>query len=455
MDGLRPRADSGFISRLMLFLAVSVLCGLLVAGVALPIVGGLGLAARDSAEGFDSLPAELEIPPLPERSRILASDGSLIATFYEENRISVPISEVAPVMRKAVVAIEDSRFYEHGGIDVRGTLRAFVNNQSGEDVQGGSTLTQQYVKQVLLEAAANIKDEKKRLEAQKAATAQSYTRKLRELRYAVALEEQYTKQQILERYLNIAYFGAGAYGVEAAAKRYFNIHARDLTLAQAALLAGIVQQPTAFDPTRNPERALARRNIVLRPDGRDRLGDPAGGRRGEGHRPRAQAVQPLPAERLPGLQGRVLLRLRAQDHPERQELRRASGSTGPGCCCAAVSPSPRPSTPTRSAARRSRWPTTSTPGTRSPPPWCRCSPAPGRSGRWRSAGTSATRRSAARSSSTRPPTGRTAAATASRPARRSSRSWPPRPWRRATRSATRSTRRTRPRSATCRAATRP
>jgi membrane peptidoglycan carboxypeptidase len=263
MDGLRPRADSGFISRLMLFLAISVLCGLLVAGVTLPIVGGLGLAARDSAEGFDSLPAALEIPPLPERSRILASDGSLIATFYEENRISVPISEVAPVMRKAVIAIEDSRFYQHGGIDLRGTLRAFVNNQSGEDVQGGSTLTQQYVKQVLLEGAANIKDETKRREAQKAATAQSYTRKLRELRYAVALEEQYTKQQILERYLNIAYFGASAYGVEAAAKRYFNIHARDLSLAQAALLAGIVQQPTAFDPTRNPDRALARRNIVL------------------------------------------------------------------------------------------------------------------------------------------------------------------------------------------------
>ena len=263
MDGLRPRAAGGFISRLMLFLCVSVLCGLLVAGVTLPVVGGLGLAARDSADGFDSLPAELEIPPLPERSRILAADGSLIASFYEENRVSVPISEVAPVMRKAVIAIEDSRFYQHGGIDLRGTLRAFVNNQAGEDVQGGSTLTQQYVKQVLLESATNIKDEKERAEAMKAATAQSYTRKLRELRYAVAVEEKYTKQQILERYLNIAYFGGGAFGVEAAAKRYFNTHARDLTLAQAALLAGIVQQPTAFDPTRNPERSLARRNIVL------------------------------------------------------------------------------------------------------------------------------------------------------------------------------------------------
>ena len=263
LSGVRPTGDGGFVARLLLFLGVSVLCGLLVAGVALPVLGGLGLAARDSANGFESLPDELQIPPLPERTRILAADGSLIATFYDENRISVPLSDVAPVMRKSVVAIEDSRFYDHGGIDLRGTMRALVNNQSGKDVQGGSTLTQQYVKQVLLESASNIADPKKRAEAEKAAVAQSYTRKLRELRYAVALEEKYTKQQILERYLNIAYFGAGAYGVEAAAKRYFNTHARDLTLPQAALLAGIVQQPTAFDPTRNPDRALARRNVVL------------------------------------------------------------------------------------------------------------------------------------------------------------------------------------------------
>jgi membrane peptidoglycan carboxypeptidase len=259
----RSRDDGGFVSRLLLFLGVSVLCGVLVAGLTLPMVGGFGLAARDSADGFESLPAELEIPPLPERSTILAANGKQIATFYEENRVVVPLSEVAPVMRRAIVAIEDSRFYQHGGIDLRGTIRALVNNSSGRDVQGGSTLTQQYVKQVLLESASEIKDPKKRAAAEKAATEQSYTRKLRELRYAVALEEKYTKKQILERYLNIAYFGSGAYGVEAAAKRYFNVHASELTLPQAALLAGIVQQPTAYDPTRNPDRALTRRNTVL------------------------------------------------------------------------------------------------------------------------------------------------------------------------------------------------
>jgi len=253
----------GAISRVVLFLGVSVLSGVLVAGLVLPVFGSLGLAARESAEGFESLPAELETPPLPQRSRILAADGSPIATFFYENRVSVPLVEVAPVMRQATVAIEDARFYEHGGIDLRGTMRAFINNQSGDDVQGGSTLTQQYVKQVLLESAQDLQDKNARIEAQKSATEQSYGRKLRELRYAITVEEKFSKDEILERYLNIAYFGAGAYGVEAAARHYFRVSASRLTLPQAALLAGIVQQPTAYDPTRNPERAQARRDVVL------------------------------------------------------------------------------------------------------------------------------------------------------------------------------------------------
>ena len=105
MDSLRPDRDGGFVSRLILFLLVSVLCGLLVAGVTLPVVGGMGLAARDSAEGFESLPNELEIPPLPERSRILAADGSLIATFYDENRVNVSLDKVAPVMKIVLVML--------------------------------------------------------------------------------------------------------------------------------------------------------------------------------------------------------------------------------------------------------------------------------------------------------------------------------------------------------------
>ncbi len=243
----------------LLAIGISALAGLLVAGLALPVAAGLGLVARESANGFSEMPAQLDISnPLPERSRILDADGNLIATFYTENRISKPLEEIAPVMQDAVLAIEDHRFFEHGPIDFRGTARAFlVNAEAGDITAGGSTLTQQYAKLLAL-AQAETEEERR------AAVEESYGRKLRELRVAVGLEQQMTKEEILEGYLNIAYFGGGAHGVEAAARRYFSTSAAKLTLPQAALLAGIIQQPNAYDPTTNPERALARRDVVLR-----------------------------------------------------------------------------------------------------------------------------------------------------------------------------------------------
>ena len=252
----QPRLLASF-ARLGLFVLVSVVAGMLVAGAALPFVGGVGVATRTAVEDYEALPSQLIAPPLPQRSRILASDGSVIATIYEQNRIEVPLSAVAPVMRQAMVAIEDRRFYDHGGVDPRGMLRALVGNTSGSgSTQGGSTLTQQYVKNVFVESAATPQEAA-------AARARTITRKLKELRYAVALERVLTKDQILERYLNIAYFGAGAYGVEAASLRYFSKHASKLTLAEAATLAGAVQQPVAYDPTRNPNSSQRRRVQVL------------------------------------------------------------------------------------------------------------------------------------------------------------------------------------------------
>jgi len=242
---------------------ISIAGGVLLAGVALPVLGVAGVLARASAESFDSLPSELEAPPLSQRTRILAADGSLIANFFDEYRVEVPFDAIAPVMRQATVAIEDSRFYEHGGVDLRGTARAFVNNQSGESTQGGSTITQQYVKGVLLDKALANDDQEAAKAAVERSGAEGYGRKLREVRYAVALEEQLTKDQILERYLNIAYFGSGAYGIEAASRRFYSKGAAELTLPEAATLAGLVQAPGAYDPTRNPEAALTRRNIVL------------------------------------------------------------------------------------------------------------------------------------------------------------------------------------------------
>lgn len=255
----RLASTGGFLGRAMLFLVLAVVAGLLLAGLAIPVTGGLGWLTRSGITSFEALPSSLDIPALPQRSRILDDKGHVIATFYFENRIDVPLADIAPVMRQAIVDIEDSRFYEHGGMDLRGTLRAFVSNSTGQAVQGGSTLTQQYVKNVLVEAAAAQGN----AQAAQEARAVDYGRKIRELRYAIALEEKYTKDEILNRYLNIAYFGSGTYGVEAAARHYFSVSAKDLTLPEAALLAGLVQSPVSYDPTRDPKLALERRNTVL------------------------------------------------------------------------------------------------------------------------------------------------------------------------------------------------
>jgi membrane peptidoglycan carboxypeptidase len=239
--------------------ATSVVLGLLGAGLLMPTVAATGAAARKGVYVFDALPGEFAQNPLSQQSRILASDGTLIATPYDENRIIVPLAQIAPVMRQAQIAIEDSRFYEHGGVDPQGIGRAFISNLRGGDTQGASTLTQQYVKITLQENALRNEDK----EAAAAATAKNYTRKIQELKYAVTLEKNLTKDQILQGYLNLVYYGNQAYGVEAAARGYFGVSAAKLNLAQAATLAGLVQLPSRTDPTRNPEKALARRNVVL------------------------------------------------------------------------------------------------------------------------------------------------------------------------------------------------
>ncbi len=237
--------------------ALAAVGGVLVAGSLVPVVGaGAGILTR-TLEGFESLPITLRTPRLAQQTVIEAADGTPVATLYYQNRINVRLAKVAPIMREAIVAVEDERFYEHPGIDIRGTLRGIVSTLTGQQVQGGSTITQQYVKQTLIATAA---DE----EAAAAATARTPARKIREMRYALALERRMSKDEILEAYLNIAYFGAGAYGVEAASRRYFSKPAAELTLAEASLLAGLVQQPVGYDPTRHPQAATDRRATVLR-----------------------------------------------------------------------------------------------------------------------------------------------------------------------------------------------
>jgi membrane peptidoglycan carboxypeptidase len=237
--------------------AAVVAAGALVAGMMLPFVAGSGVVARNSASLLDALPVELTDQTLNGNTTVLAADGSVITQFYADNRTPVTAEQIPTVMREALIAIEDSRFYEHGGVDAQGTLRALATNlAAGGVMEGGSTLTQQLVKQTLLQTAQTP-------EQRAEATEESIDRKLVEARLALALEETYSKEEILTRYLNIAYFGSGAYGVQAAAQRYFSVDSADLNLAQASVLAGLMQSPAIDSPLVSPENAQSRRNLVL------------------------------------------------------------------------------------------------------------------------------------------------------------------------------------------------
>jgi membrane peptidoglycan carboxypeptidase len=235
---------------------VSAMAGALVAGLVIPLAGLTGIGTKEIADSLRRLPQRLTAQPPDVRSRILAADGSLIANLYDENRVPVALNQIAPAMRQAIVAIEDSRFYQHGAIDLQGTLRAMIRNNATGSIQGGSSITQQYVKLTLLESARTPAE-------QRAATAPTYQRKLTELRYAIAVEQQYSKDDILARYLNLANFGDGTYGIQTAAQHYYGVNASALTLPEAAMLAGIVKNPSGYDPVTNPVRATDRRYTVI------------------------------------------------------------------------------------------------------------------------------------------------------------------------------------------------
>jgi membrane peptidoglycan carboxypeptidase len=244
--------------RSVCWLAVlSVAAGLLAGGMALTLTAMAGIATRDAVQTFDNLPVP-NVSQLPARSEILDASGRLIAYYYPNHIYRVPVSysQIAPSMREAIVAIEDSRFYQHGAIDVRGTMRAIVTDLTGGQVEGGSTLAQQYVKNALLLTASDSAE-------QQAATADSLARKIRELRIAANVEHELTPDQLLAAYLNVAYFANEAYGIEVASERYFGRTAATLTLPQSAMLAGMVQNPDLFNPVTNPGPATARRNVVL------------------------------------------------------------------------------------------------------------------------------------------------------------------------------------------------
>lgn len=250
-----------------LLLAYIVLCvtgGVVASLLFMPAVFGANTVARAVMPSLEVEGIDFDVTSLPQQSRMYASDGSLIATFYSQNRIVVPIKDVSDYMQKAIVAREDRRFFQHSGVDVQGVLRAFVQTYvASGDVQGGSSLTQQYVKNVLMVQAREDNDPIAEYHAQE----QTVARKLREMLIAVQMEKMYSKPEILQGYLNIAQFGSNnLYGVETAANRYFNVHAKDLNLVQSATIAAITKNPAAIDPSipENQEYAQSERNIVLK-----------------------------------------------------------------------------------------------------------------------------------------------------------------------------------------------
>ena len=244
---------------LLAFLSVSSLMGVVAAGMLVPVAGPTALAAKSVPTLFNELPGDLQTVAPAEESQLLDSSGGVIAHFYDKQRIVVPSANIADVMKKAIVAIEDKRFYEHNGVDATGIARALVTNLGDSGRQGASTITQQYVRNSLAERGYLEGD----AEQVSAATEQTTERKLREIKYALALEKTQSKDEILTGYLNIAPFGPITYGVEAASQRYFSKSASELNYLEAALLAGLVQSPVQYDPLTHPEAAQERRDTVL------------------------------------------------------------------------------------------------------------------------------------------------------------------------------------------------
>ncbi|WP_346927047.1 transglycosylase domain-containing protein [uncultured Arthrobacter sp.] len=241
------------------YFTVSALCGVLVAGLVVPGIAAAGVAGSNSIMFFNQLPSGLTVDPPSQSTKVLSADGKLIATFYAENRVRVSLAEMSPYIKNAIIAVEDRRFYEHAGVDPQGILRALSSNLTGGGRQGASTLTQQYVANVLTESlvSADRSDEVIR------GGQKTVGDKIREIKLAIELEKKYTKDQILEGYLNIVFFNRDAYGIEAAARYFYSTTAKDLTLPQAALLAGLVNSPSFYDPSVYPDNALRRRDQVL------------------------------------------------------------------------------------------------------------------------------------------------------------------------------------------------
>lgn len=258
IEGVLGRISSAT-SRLSPLLRAGLFAGVIVAAAVFPLVAIGGIAVKSGAEVLEDLPTDVSQNPPAQTTYVYANDGkTLLTTFYEEHRKYTPLAEMSPYIQMAIVASEDTRFYEHDGVDPRGVARAFLaNTQAGDVEQGGSTLTMQYVRMALRDGAETATEVRE-------ATEQTGARKAREARIAVEIEKNMSKAEILEGYLNHAYFGHRAFGIHAAAEIFFSKEPSELNLVESAMLAGLVQAPSAYDPATQDQRAAVdRRNWVI------------------------------------------------------------------------------------------------------------------------------------------------------------------------------------------------
>ncbi|WOQ70242.1 transglycosylase domain-containing protein [Microbacterium limosum] len=281
MPGTKKTA-TGVLGGLAGLVGLSAVAGVLVTATVTPAIAVSGAAASSAITMFDNMPSYLEIDELmlPTEIYATASDGTEVqlARFYDQNRLPVTYEQINPVVYDAILSSEDPRYYDHGGVDLIGTSRAVISNVQGGATQGGSSISQQYVKNVLVQRCERDAPTAEDLqacwvEATTASGMDGIERKLQEMRYAIAMEQRYSKNEILLGYLNIANFGGTNYGVEAAAQYYFGTSAANLSLGQAATLAGMVQNPNTFRIDRPESESngaangyqltLDRRNYVL------------------------------------------------------------------------------------------------------------------------------------------------------------------------------------------------
>ena len=311
---------------LVMFVLVSVLVGVLIAGLFIPFAGMAEVTAGRPPRTWTTCRPSCGLLRRRARSTVLMGNGDVLARFYDENRVPVPLGKIAPVMRQAQIAIEDHRFYEHGALDFKGTLRALIRNSTSDDIQGGSSITQQYVKMVQVQACTAKGD----AECVKEAQETTLERKIRELRYAIALEKKSHQGRDPRRATSTSPTTARARtGSRRRPRHYYGAKASQLNLTQAAMLAGLVQNPDTVNPVGNPSAALDRRDVVLNRMTELKLITPQQAQKAKvGLRPEEGPADP---QRLRGYAVPVPVRLRVQvaaAHPEPGQDGRGPGEHG-------------------------------------------------------------------------------------------------------------------------------